>query len=92
MLTKYKPFPNQDKCTVRAGINRFDNFRTTERSGTMDTMIQVIYVVFVDLVTAMSQICALFLFLSDKCLTYGVLEYMWETLVFSVSKGESGKC
>ena len=35
-------------------------------------------------VTAVSQICALFLFLSDKCLTYGVLEYMWETLVFSV--------
>ena len=79
-----------------AGFSRFENYRTTERSGTMDTMIQVIYIVFVD------QIFAGLLFLftyyvswgrgrSDKCLTNGIY-ILWEILVFGVSKGGSGKC
>ena len=38
---------NQDKDTPGAGYNVFENFRTTERSGTMDSMIQVIYVLFI---------------------------------------------
>ena len=42
-----KNFLNQDKGTFGAGINGFYNFRTTERSGTMDSMIQVIFVLFV---------------------------------------------